>query len=390
MKTIPRELRAYRYPSYFGIRRYALVISTVTCANTVTAKIAARAGAIPITHGQGCMEDKSSSERTFATLKGMALSPNVASVLVVGLGCEQIDARSLAEAARGAGAHTDWLTIQDSGGSPEAEEEGVRKIETLRKTQAVAERTSGSVSGLVVGVQCGGSDWTTALSGNAVIGAMADCVIRDGGSILLSEVPGLPGSEHVLAAQAANDAVKADILRMVAELREDFFRLHGHSIEETNPTPGNKEGGITTLVEKSMGNIKKMGSSKIQGVLKLGEHVPHSGLWIVDNRANGPDPVNITGFAMAGAHALVFSTGRGSPVGCPVMPVVKLTGNPESYRAMRSILDFNAGVVFEGSSLAEAGEDLYGWLLRVVDGERTKSEINGNYEFAIPYDSVRR
>ena len=160
-------------------------------------------------------------------------------------------------------------------------------------------------------------------------------------------------------------------------------------IEAVNPTPGNKAGGITTLVEKAMGNIKKMGTSPVQGVLKLGERPPHPGLWIVDNRANGPDPVNLAGFAMAGASATVFSTGRGSPVGSPVMPVVKLTGNPHTYAKMPGLMDFNAGVVVDGADIGETGRALYDLLLEVAGGRPTRSEENGDYEFSIPYEEAR-
>lgn len=370
----------------FGIRHYSLVISTVTCANTVAQQIAVATNSIPITHGQGCMESIKNSSRTYQTLKSMALHPNVGNVLFVGLGCEQIEAQALWNDVVASGSQAEYLNIQECGGSPEAVGVGVKKMTTLQTQSGAFERTQRPVSGLVVGVQCGGSDWTTALSGNVVVGAMADRVIAHGGSILLSEVPGLPGSEHILAEQAVNEKVKTDILTMIEELRAKFYALHGHNIEETNPTPGNKAGGITTLVEKSMGNIKKMGTSKIQGVLQLGEAVPYPGLWIVDNRANGPDPVNITGFAMAGAHALVFSTGRGSPVGNPVMPVIKITGNPDSFHKMRSILDFNAGSVFETHSIHEAGKELYELLLSVASGSSTLAEKNKNYEFSIPYD----
>jgi altronate dehydratase len=246
------------------------------------------------------------------------------------------------------------------------------------------ERQPCPLSGLVVGVQCGGSDWTTAIAGNTVIGAMTDLVIAAGGSVLMSEVPGIPGCEHIVASRAVSREAGEQILGMVDELRAEFLRAHGQPIEAVNPTPGNKAGGITTLVEKAMGNIKKMGTSPVQGVLKLGERPPHPGLWIVDNRANGPDPVNLAGFAMAGASATVFSTGRGSPVGSPVMPVVKLTGNPHTYAKMPGLMDFNAGVV-----VGETGRALYDLLLEVAGGRPTRSEENGDYEFSIPYEEAR-
>ena len=157
-----------------------------------------------------------------------------------------------------------------------------------------------------------------------------------------------------------------------------------------NPTPGNKAGGITTLVEKSMGNIKKIGTrSPVQGLIRAGEHVPHPGVWILDLRAPGIDGNATSGFAMSGAHMDVFSTGRGSPLGNAVMPTLKLTGNPISYKEFDCMLDFNAGVVLEGTPLAEAGKALLDKVVAVANGEETKSEINGDFEFIIPRENER-
>ena len=176
---------------------------------------------------------------------------------------------------------------------------------------------------------------------------------------------------------------------MVRELRADFIRKTGYPIERVNPTPGNKAGGITTLVEKSMGNVKKMGSAPIQGILQVGQRPPHPGLWIVDSRNEGPDSFNITAFALSLAHGAVFSSGRGTPVGNAVFPVLKLTGNPERYAMLESMLDFNAGVVLRGADLDETGEALTDLLLRKLNGEETKSEINRNREYTIPYGGLR-
>ena len=371
-----------------GIRNTVLVISTVTCANTVASHIAWKTGAVPLTHERGCVEGEQSYRRTMLALSTFAKHPNVAGVLIVGLGCEQIQALDL-QVAIGGGKPIHSILIQEEGGSAEAEAKGCALVRKMQQAAEALHRKPCPLSGLVVGVQCGGSDWTTAIAGNTVIGAMTDLVIQNGGSILMSEVPGIPGCEHIVASRAVNREAGEQVLTMVDELRTEFLRTHGQPIEAVNPTPGNKAGGITTLVEKAMGNIKKMGTSPVQGVLKLGERPTHPGLWIVDNRANGPDPVNLAGFAMAGASATVFSTGRGSPVGSPVMPVVKLTGNPRTFAKMPGIIDFNAGVVIEGADIKATGEALYSLLLEVANGRPTQSEKNGDYEFAIPYEETR-
>ncbi|MGY6209191.1 UxaA family hydrolase [Cytobacillus firmus] len=373
-----------------GIRNYILVISTVSCVNTVTSKIAQRTGAIPINHEQGCVEFEDDHKRTVLALSSAGRNPNVAGVLVVGLGCEQTSSQPLIRSIQASGKPVEFVRVQDEGGSPEAIQKGVELIEKLQKQSEELAREECMLEGLVVGVQCGGSDWTTAISGNTVIGKMTDLVIQNGGSVLMSEVAGFPGSEHIVAEQAVSHQVGLDVFQMVDELRADFVKDHGQTIEKINPTPGNKAGGITTLVEKSMGNIKKMGSSPVQGLLKLEDKIPYPGLWIVDSRVQGPDQFSTTGFGILGAHVTVFSTGRGTPIGNAVMPLIKITGNPVTYTKFQSILDFNAGVVLEGEPIEETGKSLYEFLLKVANGKQTKSEINENFEFVIPREQRRK
>lgn len=373
-----------------GIRNYILAISTVSCVNTVTSKICQKTRAIPILHEQGCVEFKDDHERTKLALISAGQNPNVAGVLIVGLGCEQTSSSDIIDAIESCGKPVECIITQHEGGSPEAIKKGVEIVERLQQMAESESKQIGSIKELIVGVQCGGSDWTTAISGNTVIGAMTDLIIKNGGSVLMSEVAGFPGSEHIVAERAVSHQVGLAVLDMVAELREEFMESYGEPIEKVNPTPGNKAGGITTLVEKSMGNIKKMGHSPVQGLIKLGEKIPHPGLWIVDSRAQGPDSFNTTGFAMVGAHVTVFSTGRGTPIGNAVMPLIKITGNPKTYQKLASILDFNAGVVLEGATIEETGEGLYGYLLEVANGKQTKSEINENYEFTIPRENARK
>ena len=371
-----------------GIRNIVLVVSTVTCANTVVNHIAWKTGAVPLTHERGCVEGEQSFRRTMLALTTFAKHPNVSGVLIVGLGCEQIRTLDL-QIAIGGGKPVHAILIQEEGGSVEAEARGCELVREMQRAAQDLERQPCPLSGLVVGVQCGGSDWTTAIAGNTVIGAMTDLVIAAGGSVLMSEVPGIPGCEHIVASRAVSREAGEQILGMVDELRAEFLRAHGQPIEAVNPTPGNKAGGITTLVEKAMGNIKKMGTSPVQGVLKLGERPPHPGLWIVDNRANGPDPVNLAGFAMAGRR-LRYSARAGVSGGFSGHAVVKLTGNPHTYAKMPGLMDFNAGVVVDGADIGETGRALYDLLLEVAgEGRSPRSEENGDYEFSIPYEEAR-
>ena len=373
-----------------GIRNYVLVLSMVHCSNTVAQQIAWQTGAHAITHDFGCVEFADSHKRTYLSLLSAAQSPNVYAVLLVGLGCEQTDHNALLNDIAASGKPVSYVGIQDEGGSQQAVVKGIEVVKAYQKEAEALERKPFPVSKLVLGVQCGGSDWTTALSGNATIGAMTDLMTEAGGSVIVSEVSGFPGSEHILANRAVTPEVGLQVMKMCDELREEYETLHGQTIEEVNPTPGNKAGGITTLVEKSMGNVKKIGvNAKVQGLIYAGQHVPHPGVWILDLRAPAIDGNATTGFSMSGAHINVFSTGRGTPMGNAVMPVLKLTGNPKSFEEMESLLDFNAGVVLQGTTLEDAGKALLDKVIEIANGEETKSEINGNFEFIIPRENNR-
>ena len=374
-----------------GIRNYILILSMVHCANTAALKISLASGAQVITHDHGCAEFADGHAETVQGLLGAALNPNVYGVLLVGLGCEQTDHEALAEEIRKAGKPALYVGIQDAGGMAKAVQEGTRLVKGLQEEAARETRKPFPISRLVLGVQCGGSDWTTALSGNITIGEMTDLLVREGGSVIISEVGGFPGSEHILAGRAVSREVGLEILDMCDSLRKDYVEKHGQTIEEVNPTPGNKAGGITTLVEKSMGNVKKMGKkSLIQGLLYKGEHVPHEGLWMLDLRAPVIDGNVTSGFAMAGAHMNVFSTGRGSGLGNAVMPLLKLTGNPARYAELPDLFDFNAGVVLQNTSAEEAGKALLEKVIAVASGEETRSEINEAFEFIIPREGFLR
>lgn len=383
------EICGYIRKEGFGIRNYVLVISMVHCSNTVAIQIAQKTGTAAITHDKGCMESEVEHERTCLGLIQAGKNPNVHSALLVGLGCEQTNVKRIMEEISKAGKTVEYIGVQKEGGSPEAVVKGVEIVKKLMNEAAMQTREKISMEGLIIGVQCGGSDWTTALAGNTTIGALSDLVIENGGAVLMSELGGLPGSEHIIAQHAVNKEVGLQVLDLVEDLRFSYIRDNGHSIEEVNPTPGNKDGGITTLVEKSMGNIKKMGSSPVQGIIKIGEKLPHPGLWILDNRCEGPDSINVSGFAMTGAHAVIFSSGRGTPVGNAVMPIIKITGNPQRYEALKSIFDFNAGGVLNGVPIDKVGTELYELLLDAINGKKTKSEINGNTEFIIPRESSK-
>ncbi len=365
-----------------GIRNHVLVVATVSCANHVVDLIARKTDTIPITHEHGCLQFGADRELTERTLLNLGSSPNVGAVLYVGLGCEQTPTASIAQSMIGKPAG--YLLIQEAGGTAQAVQQGIGLIGRMKEQTLPQERRRFEVAALQAAVKCGGSDYTTALASNPAVGAAADMLIAQGGAVFLTETPGLPGSEHILARRAVNRDVARQIYRIVDAYREEVRTRFGRNISDGNPSPGNMDGGITTLVEKSIGTIKKGGSGPVQGVIGFAESTfGKDGLWIMDTP--GHDVFSVSGPAAGGVHVNWFTTGRGSPLGNAITPVIKICGNPETYRRMREDMDIDAGVVMTGQkSIEEVGKEIFDFTLRVANGEPTKSEGLEHREFAIP------
>lgn len=380
------ELTGYkRSNGKIGIRNHILVISTVACVNSVVNKIAQATETIPIIHESGCMDAKDKLERTKLCLIRAGQHPNVGGVLIVGLGCEHISAEEITDEIVAASLPVKQVMVQNEGGSVSAIKKGIEMINEIKKIVSKHERVRIDKKDLIIGVQCGGSDWTSVIAGNTAIGYAVDSLIREGGSVLYGRIEGLPGSEGILAKRAVNKEVGRQIIEMVKKIKEDFFLENGQRIEDMNPTPGNKAGGITTLVEKSIGNVKKGGTSPIQGIIKFGEKIPHPGMWFINAKIPGPDIYGLSAYAIHEAHATLFSSGLGNPIGCALTPVIKLTGNPHTFSHQKENFDFNAGQIIEGKSIEEVGEELYQLFLEVVNGRKTITEELGYVEFSIPY-----
>ena len=276
------------------------------------------------------------------------------------------------------------MTVSCSSGTcKDAKAKAKAAVQELQKEAAAQKRETRPVQGLRVEVHCGGSDWTTALSGNTALGCAADHIVANGGYVFMSEVDGFSGSEHVLAANSINKEVGLKILDRVDEIRADFFKNTGKPVETLNPYPGNKKGGITTLVEKSTGNIKKAGHTRIMGVLSTNEQPTCPGVWLHDHRTMwGIDYAP----ALSGAHLAMFVTGVGEVYFTnPILPQCRMTGNPETFQNSRYLLDINAGKVILGQSLEDCGKEIYDFLLRVASGEETKIDPYKVREFALVY-----
>ena len=368
----------------YGIRNYLLIIPASVCASETAVNIAKLVnGAIAIPHQHGCCEIGDDFETTKRTLVGFGKNPNVGAVLVVGLGCEGIQAKEIADEIAESGKPVDYIVIQDECGTCKTVARGVEIAGKMSRELAKQNKTEFDISEIILGLECGGSDPTSGLASNPTIGVASDMLVNDGGISILSETTECIGAEHLLAERFADITEREKFLSMVKRV-EDRSYAAGHDLREGQPTPGNKAGGLTTIEEKSLGCMLKAGKSTFLGALEYAEEVPHDrkGLYFMDTP--GQDIDSITGMVAGGAQIIVFSTGRGTPTGSPIAPVIKITGNTETYNKMIGNIDINAGkIITDGVSLEDMGKELYDMIINVCNGGYTKAEALGHREFGI-------
>ena len=365
-----------------GFRNHLLVISTVVCANQIVENMGAKyKDVIALSNPSGCVILPNEVERIKAILLGMARNPNVGAVIFVGLGCENIEAEWLYEQVKNEKPAA-FIREQTEGSSTESEEKLEKQIIIMRKLLTEKQREEVSFSDIRLATKCGGSDWTTAVVSNPAIGIASDYVVKNGGISMIGETVGWFGGEGVLIKQARNRKVADGI----NELLEDMYNRAlsvGRRIEEGNPTPGNKDGGLSTLTEKALGNVKKGGTAPIEGVLGVGEYPKEKGFYVVDNP--GLDPLSLLGLTCSSANIVLFSTGRGTPTGTPIAPSIKLTGSPEAMNVFSAHMDVDLTGVITGSlSLKEAGLRLLDEIIDVANGKQTIAERLGHREYAFP------
>jgi altronate dehydratase large subunit len=377
------KIKGYkRADGKIGIRNHMLVIPSVICAAHVAESIARNVpGAVFIANQYGCGQMGKDFEQTFRTLAGIGRNPNVGAVLVVGLGCELLRPEKLAHEIAESKKPVEMITIQNEGGTSAAIKKGTAIVERLTETLRLLHDESCPVSELILGLECGGSDSTSGLASNPAVGYATDLLIKAGGSAILTETPEMIGAEHILAKRAVNASVAEKLLSVVNAFEQKVFD-EGCDIRGTQPCPGNMAGGITTIEEKSLGCAFKAGTNTIQDVIMYGEPVRAQGLTIMD--APGHDVQSMIGMLASGAQVVVFTTGRGNPCGTPIAPVVKVTGNRETYLNMKENTDVYVGdLIHSGSTLEDEGRKVYDTILRVCNGELTASEKFGHREFGI-------
>lgn len=378
------ELVGYRRPDgRFGIRNYVLILSTVGCANETVKRIADQVdGAVAIPNQKGCGQVGDSMEILRRTMAGFAANPNVYGTIVVGLGCETNKPQVIAERIRSlTNKPLEVMTIQAIGGTVKTIEAGIKLAQTMVAAGRRVELSKGSLSEITLATNCGGSDATSGLSPNPALSLCSDRLIQAGGTVILGETTELIGTEHILASRAKDTATGERILELVQGL-ETTFAAMGLSVRGANPTPGNMAGGLSTLEEKSLGGISKLGSSMINQVVRYGEMPTQKGAIIMDTP--GYDIESVSAMVAGGAQVCVFTTGRGNPIGNAIIPMIKITGNGDTAQTMADNIDLDlSGILNASLSLKEGGQLIYDRLITTCMGELTKSEINGFKEIAI-------
>lgn len=382
------EFQGYRRPTgKVGIRNHVLVFPTIVCSSEVARMISEKVpGSVYAIHGGGCGHVGEDKEQVIRTMLGICGHGNVASVLLVSNGCELILPELLTPELEKMGQPYAVVSVQEDGGTPGCVEKGVKIVQKMVEDANKLKRESIPLSEFILGCECGGSDAFSGLTANPSLGIAADKLIADGGTAIFSETTEMLGCEKILARRAVDDKVAKDIYRVIADA-ETTAMTGGVDIRGTQPSPGNIKGGLSSIEEKSLGCIRKGGSSTIMQVVKYGEHPVRKGLIIMD--ATAADVMNDTGLLAAGAHLVVFTTGRGTPVGANMAPVIKVSTNSVLYNKMKPNIDVNAGVIVDGEgTLATVGQEIFDRILAVANGELSKAEALGHREFDIHFRMV--
>ncbi len=389
--TLPSEQRRQfmgyrRADGRVGTRNYLGILSTVNCSATVSRAVAAHFqgspllaahnidGVVALTHGSGCAINTESEGFKFLdrTLWGYARNPNLAGVLLIGLGCETNQISSLLKRHDVQESPTFRVfNIQNAGGTRKSIALAIEQVEAMVAALGRLERTPESIEHVTLGLQCGGSDGYSGISANPALGYAADLLVRNGGTVILSETPEIYGAEHLLIRRAVSHAVARKLLDRLSWW-EHYTRINNAELNN-NPSPGNKAGGLTTILEKSLGAAAKGGSTTLNAVYEYAEPIDEKGFVFMDSP--GYDPVSVTGQIASGANLVCFTTGRGSVSGFKPAPCVKLATNTEMYLRMEEDMDINCGGIVDGDeTVAQAGERIFEALIEIASGSLSKSE----------------
>jgi altronate dehydratase large subunit len=360
-----------------GIRNHVLVLPTVACANETCRIIAENLPeAVSLVNQNGCGEVEGNRKITQLVLSGLAANPNVFGTLMIGLGCELNQAEEMSRIIRSKTSKPlEVLLIQEEGGTLNTINRGIRIAHNLIREASSCQRDIVDISHLTIGLECGGSDSTSGLVANPVVGRVSDLLVDMGGTAMFSETTELVGAEHLLAQRAASPEVGKRIYEIV-ERRENQLKSVGEDLRSGQPSPGNRAGGLSTIEEKSLGCIHKGGTRPVVEVVDYAKEPKMKGLVIMDTP--GYDVLSVTAKVAGGCQLVLFTTGRGNPIGNPIAPVLKITANRDTFIKMRDNIDLDFSEVLDGgTSLEEAGKEMLEEVIRIANGKRTKAEVYG-------------
>ncbi len=376
METM-KEITGFRRPDgRFGVRNHLLVLPTVSCVNGVINRISREVPeAVCVTHAHGCGRGGPRDVKIlFRILSGMALNPNVGGIVLIGLGCEVSNTKNLLLQLKNIQKPIEIFNVQEDGGSVQTAKKGAEAARRILQEIGACKREPMPWDEILVSMECGGSDAMSGVTANVLMGAVSDWLIEKGATVMFGENTEMIGTAHVLARRAKNEKVSAEINRMIDRAegltREILGEFAGLVI-----SPGNMDGGMSTIAEKSMGCIFKGGTSTINQVVDYGETPTEKGLILQDGP--GYDGDSMAGLAASGSQLMFFSTGRGTPAGFPILPVIKVASNSRIFEAMRDDMDFNAGGLNEGTQLSDLRDDIIDLMIKVINGKQTRAESNG-------------
>ena len=357
-----------------GVRNHVAVLPSVACANGVAAAIVRQIPeAVLLQHSIGCGRGGLDNEVHTRTLENLCRHPNLAGVLVVGLGCEVLKSEQLEQVAAQAGKHVQRVVIQEEGGSRRTTARGVELLRELVDRAKEIEPGAVPLDRLIVGLECGGADAFSGVTANPAVGRACDRLVDQGATVILTETTEMIGTAHILSRRAADVEVGAQIEEIIGRQEQKCADVLG-PMAELVISPGNMDGGMSNIREKALGCIVKAGTRPIQEVIGYAEKPTRRGVVIMDGP--GYDTDSLTGMAAAGAQAMIFTTVRGNPIRFPMVPVIKVISTTQAYRRLEDDMDVNAGTVLEGQSLEQVGDQISDVLWRVANGEPTKAEIN--------------
>lgn len=366
-----------------GIRNHVLILPTCACASETCRIVSSQVkGTVNMINNSGCAEVKGNEDMTQTILVGFAANPNVYGTVIIGLGCENVGHAELAEKIRKiTNKPLVSFGIQEEGGTVKTIEKAVRAAREMAMAASMEQRIPCDISNIMLAQECGGSDATSGLAANPALGLASDRLIDLGGSTMMNETIEFIGAEHVLAARGETEEIRRKIIEICRDFEEHLAKA-GQNCRHGQPTPGNKAGGLSTIEEKSLGCIHKGGSRPIVEVVMEGERPTKRGAIVMDSP--GYDIASMTAMAAGGCHVMVFTTGRGTPTGNVIMPVIKITGNAETYQRMLDNMDFDASGPISGvSTLQETADALFDEIVEVCNGKMTKAEIYGFSDIAI-------